>query len=143
MNYQQLDKIADLCNPILIVTLILLSFASLKNHAWSFLLRSGLAVVSVQQLSKYAQKKQIWGDDFPSTHFAVALALCVALVVLRRRFWPLALIYLSGYGALMLYIHHIKPSEYHTPVEMLGSFFAVPLALVFHWRKRKARPVAN
>lgn len=137
MNFQQLDQIADLCNPLLILALILLAFATLKNRAWDFLLRSGLAVVVVQQLSKYAQKKEIWGEDFPSTHFAVALALCISLVVLKRRFWPVALIYLAAYGALML------AQGYHTPREMLGAIFAVPVALLFHYRPQKARLSIN
>lgn len=134
---QQLDKIADLCNPILIVVLIGLAFHTLRNGAWPFLLRNGLAVVVVQQLSKYAQKKEIWGENFPSTHFAVAVALCIGLVVLKRRFWPIALIYLGIYGALIL------AQDYHTLREVLGSFFAVPVALLFHSGNRKARPVAN
>lgn len=137
MNYQQLDKIADLCNPLLIFALILLALATLKNGAWSFLLRSGLAVVVVQQLSKYAQKKEIWGENFPSTHFAVALTLCVGLVVLKRRFWPIALAYLIGYGALML------AQNYHTPREMLGALFAAPVALLFHFKAKKASEVVN
>lgn len=143
MNFQQLDRIADLCNPLLILALICLSLAMLKNRAWDFLGRSGLAVVVVQQLSKYAHKKEILGGEFPSTHFAVALALCVGLVVLKRRFWPLALAFLVGYGALMLYIHDLDPRQYHTPVEMLGSFFAVPLALLFHLKPKKTPSLAN
>lgn len=137
MNYQQLDRLADVCNPLLILALIVLAFRVLQNAAWPFLLRNGLAVVVVQQLSKYAQKRQIWGPDFPSTHFAVALAVCVGVVVLKRRFWPFALIYVVGYGALVLAQH------YHTPREMVGSLFAVPLALLFHLRPKKARPLAN
>lgn len=137
MNYQQLDQIADLCNPLFIVVLVWLTVATLKIRAGDFLLRSGLAVVAAQQLSKFAQKKAFWGEDFPSTHFAVALALCVSLVILKRRLWPLALAYLLGYGALILV------QNYHTPTEMLGSLFAIPLALLFHFKFRKARVAAN
>ena len=137
MNYQQLDKIADLCNPILILALIGLSIALLKNRAWPFLLRNGLAVVVVQQLAKFAQKKEIWGEDFPSTHFAVALALCIGLVVLKRRFWPFSIVYLVSYGALML------AQNYHTPVEMLGALFAIPIALLFHTGNRKTPAPVN
>lgn len=140
--FQQLDRIADLCNPLLILALIGLAFFNLKNRATPFLLRSGLAIIVVQQLSKYAQKREIWGEDFPSTHFAVALALGVGLVVLKRRYWPFVLGYVAFYGALMLYIHGLDPSQYHTPVEMLGSLFAIPVALLFH-SSRKARAVTN
>ena len=143
MTYRQLDVLADLCNPIFIGVLIGLSIALLKGRAWSFLLRSGLAVVVVQQLAKFAQQKAIWGKDFPSTHFAVALALCVGLVVLKRRFWPFALAYALGYGGFMLYIHNLYPREYHTLPEMLGALFAIPVALLFHWKSKKARPIAN
>ncbi len=137
MSYQQLDKIADLCNPILIVVLIGLAFKTLNRGAWPFLMRNGLAVVVVQQLSKYAQKKELWGGDFPSTHFAVALVLCIGLVMLKRRFWPAALAYVVGYGALVL------AQRYHTPFEMLGSFFAVPIALLFHSHPKKAGAVTR
>ncbi len=137
MNFHQLDRIADLCNPLLILALICLAFATLKSRAWPFLLRNGLAVVVVQQLCKYAQKKEVWGENFPSTHFAVALALCFGLVVLKRRLWPVALAYLIGYGALMLF------QGYHTPREMLGALFAVPVALLFHYRPKKARSLAS
>lgn len=137
MNFQQLDRIADAFNPLLIVALIGISVRLLKGRAWPFLLRNGLAVVVVQQLSKYSQKKEFWGEDFPSTHFAVAIALCVGLVVLKRGLWPFALAYLVIYGAFMLYIHNIYPQQYHTLPEMLGALFAVPVALLFHTGNRK------
>lgn len=143
MNFQQLDRIADICNPLLILALITLGFVNLKNRVWPFLLRNGLAVVVVQQLSKLAQRFGVLGGNFPSTHFAVAFALCVGLVVLKRRYWPIALGYLAFYGGLMLYIHNLNPREYHTPVEMLGALFAVPVALLFHSGNKKARPLAN
>lgn len=130
MSYENLDKIADLCNPLLALALIVTAFGVLKNAAWPFLLRNGLAVIVVQQLAKYAQKRELWGEDFPSTHFAVALALCVGFWVLKRRLWPFILGFLGFYGALML------QQRYHTPAEMLGAFFAVPLALLFHWKKK-------
>lgn len=131
MTYAQLDKIADLCNPIAAVALIVLAFMALKNAAWPFLLRNGLAVILCQQISKYVQKHGAWGDKFPSTHFAVALALMVGFMVLRPRLWPLFLLYPLLYGALMMY------QQYHTPVEMLGALFALPLTLLFHYRSRR------
>jgi hypothetical protein len=142
MTYAQIDKIADLCNPLMALALIILAFAMLKNAAWPFLLRNGLAVVVVQQISKYVQKRGPWGDDFPSTHFAVALALAIGLVVLKRRLWPVALAFVVGYAILMVPVQH-----YHTPAEMLGALFAIPLTLAFHWKsrsvKRETAPALN
>jgi hypothetical protein len=137
MSYAQLDKIADLCNPIAMLALIVFAFMALRNAAWPFLFRSGLAVVLVQQISKIVQKRGSLGPDFPSTHFAVALALTVGFIIIRPRLWPVFLLYPILYGALMLYQH------YHTPIEMLGALFAIPLALFFHWKpKRSANEAA-
>lgn len=138
MNHQQLDKIADLCDPLLIVGLLLTTAFLLRQGAlWMFVLKSVLAVAVVQQLSKFSQKHHVLGGGFPSTHFAVALALLTCFVVLKRSLWPYALGFAALYAALMLFQH------YHTPLQMLGSLFAVPLALGFHFKTRTARPVAN
>lgn len=137
MSHQQLDKIADLCDPLLIIGLLVAAFALRKGAAWLFILKSALAVVVVQQLSKFSQKHDILGGDFPSTHFAVALALLTCFVVLQRRFWPYALGFTVFYATLMLVQH------YHTLLQMLGALFAIPLALLFHWKIRSTRVVSN
>lgn len=138
MSYQQLDTFADLFIPLFIVALLFGAFWIKKGAAFAFVLRSVLAVVIVQQLSKIMQKKELFGGDWPSTHFAVALALAVCLVMLKRSLWPLALGFVLLYGGLMLYIHSLSPGEYHTPFQMVGSLFAIPLTLLFHWKPRKA-----
>ncbi len=137
MSHQQLDVIADGCDPILIIALLIAAFAVRKNAAWPFVLRSALAIIIVQQLSKFSQKHHFLGAHFPSTHFAVSLAALTCLVVLQRRFWPFALGFAAFYAVLMLVQH------YHTPLEMAGALFAIPLGLLFHWKPQKARAVAN
>ncbi|WP_238596543.1 phosphatase PAP2 family protein [Abditibacterium utsteinense] len=137
MSYQQLDKIADLCDPLLIIGLLVAAFLLRRGAAWPFVLKSALAVVVVQQLSKYCQKHDVLGGGFPSTHFAVALALLTCFVILKRNLWPYALGFALFYATLMLAQH------YHTPLQMLGSLFAIPLALLFHWKPRKTRSVSN
>lgn len=143
MSYQQLDKIADLYTPLFALALLIGAFWIKKGAAFPFILRSVLAFVVVQQLSKYLQKKEVFGNDWPSTHFAVALALAVCLIALKRHLWPYAVAAVTGYGALMLYIHSLNPSQYHTPFEMAGSLFAIPLAALFHWKPRQARVRTN
>ncbi|RYG70367.1 hypothetical protein EON80_08100 [bacterium] len=141
MSYQQLDKIADLCNPVAAVVLIILAFTFLKNAAWPFLLRNGLAVILVQQICKLVQKRGPWGDDFPSTHFGVALALAIGFAIVKPRLWPVALAFPILYGSLMLY------QAYHTPFEMAGALFAIPLTLLFHYKPSRkpieAAPIIN
>ncbi|HEX8463673.1 MAG TPA: hypothetical protein VF627_03560 [Abditibacterium sp.] len=132
MDFKTLDRIADLCIPLLIVSLLLAAFAIRRGAAWIFLLRSAIAVALAQQICKLCQKNEVLGGDFPSTHFAVALALLTCFVVLKQRLWPLALGFATLYGALML------AQRYHTPLEMLGAVFAVPLALLLHWQRRTA-----
>ncbi|HEX9998803.1 MAG TPA: hypothetical protein VGB45_16835 [Abditibacterium sp.] len=139
MNYQQLDKIADVFNPLLILALILASFKLIKGAPWTFLFRSALAVILSQQIAKFIQKRDGFGlgDDFPSTHFAVALALWVCFWLLSRKGGAIIALAVVFYGALMLF------QRYHTPLEMAGAVFAVPLALLIQLWPRKARRVAN
>jgi hypothetical protein len=82
MSYQQLDKIADLFIPLFIAGLLIAAGWFRQKGAFLFVLRSALAVVVVQQLAKYMQKAKLVGGEWPSTHFAVFLALSVCLVVL-------------------------------------------------------------
>lgn len=137
MSYQQLDKIADLFNPILALALIGAAFCCIQGAPWSFLLRGGMAVIVVQQLAKYAQKRELWGEDFPSTHFAVALALLIGFWLLSRK-WGLAATVATAFYAVLMLVQ-----RYHTPLEMVGAFFALPLALVIHLWPQRARRVAN
>ncbi len=137
MSYQQLDTLADLFIPFLIVALIVAAFRCIRGAPWTFLLRSGLAIIVVRQLAKYAQKRELWGEDFPSTHFAVALALLVGFWLLSRKWGLAATLATVCYGALMWF------QRYHTPAEMLGALFAVPLSLGIHLWPQRARRVAN
>lgn len=145
--FQTLDFFADRAIPIFALLLIGLAIFWLKKAAPMFLLRCILAVGLSQQLAKFVQKTKFFGAEFPSTHFAVALALATCLVVLNRKSWPLSVVFIFFYGALMLWIHRLFPSKYHTPLEMAGAFYAIPVALLCHvlGKKREKAPlvVAN
>lgn len=133
MNYAQLDRIADSVNILLAIGVIGGALWLERGAAWRFLGRAIGATILVQQGAKLFQKVGWLGPHFPSTHFAVALCLATFGVVLRRQSWPLALAIVVAYGALMLH------QGYHTPLEMLGAFYAVPLAWWLGiWRRRRA-----
>jgi len=142
MTFHQLDKIADLVNPLFAVLLIILAVVILKKSSPLFIVKTVLAIVVVQQLAKFMQKAEFVSDNFPSTHYAFALALAVSYFILSRKLWPLSAILAVGYGGLMLYINATF-GEYHTPLEMLGAIYAIPLTLLFHLiGRKKVQPVA-
>jgi hypothetical protein len=80
MSYQQLDQIADVFSPLLGSALIIAAIWVRRKAAPLFLARGVVAVLLAQQIAKFIQKRNGFGlgDDFPSTHFAVALALTVS-----------------------------------------------------------------
>jgi hypothetical protein len=137
MSYQQLDKIADLCNPVFMLILIGLAIGVLHNRAWSFLLRQWFGCCRRAATVEIRPEKRNLGRRFPFHSFAVALALCVSLVVLKRRFWPAALGYLAGYGALML----SKSITRRPKCSPLSSQFR--LRFCSTRKPKKARPLAN
>ena len=132
MTYAQLDHIADAVNPALAVAVVGGASWLWRARAWEFLLRAVLATLIVQQSAKLIQHLGWLGPKFPSTHFAVALCLATMLALLHRRLVPVAAAIIVAYGALMLWQH------YHTPLEMAGAFYAVPLAVVAQrWARRE------
>ena len=136
MTYAQLDHIADAVNPALAVAVVGGALWLWRARAWEFLLRAALATLIVQQSAKLIQHLGWLGPKFPSTHFAVALCLATMLGLLHRRLVPVAAAIIVAYGALMLW------QRYHTPLEMAGALYAVPLALVAQRWGRRER-VAN
>ena len=133
MFYAQLDHIADSVNIVLALAVIAGALWLQRAAAWRFLLIAFVATALVQQSAKLVQHLGWLGHKFPSTHFAVALCLATFLVVLHRKLlWP-AVAVVVFYGALMLY------QKYHTPVEMLGAFYAVPVAYAFGMWSRAAK----
>ena len=137
MTYAQLDAIADAINPLLGLGVIVGASWFERARAWEFVLRAVVATLIVQQSAKLVQKLGWLGPDFPSTHFAVALCLATCLALLRRPLVPIAAGAVAAYGALMLW------QRYHTPLEMLGALYAIPLAIVaqrFGRKRAKTSP---
>ncbi len=132
MTYAQLDHIADAVNPLLGLGVVAGAFWLQRAKAWQFLLRAIIATALVQQSAKIVQHLGWLGPDFPSTHFAVALCLATLLALLNKKLIPVAIGIAVAYGALMLW------QRYHTPLEMAGAFYAVPIGIVAQrWRRRK------
>ncbi len=126
MTYAQLDHIADAVNPLLAIGIIGGAIWLERGRAWNFLLRAAIAYLLVQQGAKLVQKLGPLGHHFPSTHFAVALCFATLLALLHRKLLIVASVVAVGYGALMLYQH------YHTPLELIGALYAIPVAY-FCW----------
>lgn len=124
-----LDLVADAINPLLIGVLAVLIVHDGRRHGLKSLIASlfagGVTIGLIQQAAKWAQREAWVSSEFPSTHFAVHLSVLTLLVLIRPRWWPITSLALL-YGALMLW------QNYHTPLEMLGSFYAIPLSsLIF------------
>ena len=133
MTYAQLDHIADAVNPLLAIVVILSALWLERAAAWNFIGRAVIATLLVQQSAKLVQKIGPLGDDFPSTHFAVALCLATFLALLNRKFIALSVAVATAYGALVLW------QRYHTPLELLGALYAIPVAWFFGTFKRRKR----
>lgn len=133
MTYAQLDKIADAVNPLLILGVLFGALYRERAAAWPFIGRAALATVIVQQSSKIFQHAGLLGRDFPSTHFAVALCLTTFLVLLNRRLIALAVAVAAAYAALILW------QRYHTPLELVGALYAIPVAWSFGTFKPRKR----
>ena len=133
MTYAQLDHIADAVNPLLGVAVVAGALWLWRGQAWNFLLRAVLATLIVQQSAKLVQHLGWLGPKFPSTHFAVALCLATFLALLHRKLLPVAAAIVVAYGALIL------KQQYHTPLEMLGAIYAIPLAIIAQRFGRRER----
>ena len=132
MTYAQLDHIADAINPLLAISVVVGAIWLERGRAWNFLLRGAIAYLLVQQSAKLVQKIGPLGHHFPSTHFAVALCFATLLALLNRRWIVAAIAVAVCYGALMLYQH------YHTPLELVGALYAIPVAYLCWNFKRRA-----
>ncbi len=133
MTYAQLDAIADAVNPLLGVAVVAGALWLWRTSAWNFLLRAVIATLIAQQSAKWVQHLGWLGPKFPSTHFAVALCLATLLALLHRKLIPVAAAIVVAYGALML------RQNYHTPLEMLGALYAIPLAILAQRIGRRKR----
>ncbi|RYX85239.1 hypothetical protein EON83_06495 [bacterium] len=121
MNAHQIQQLSHFFNPIFAIALIVCAVRELKKSALLWVICVGLSVGVAQQISKIVQHLRWAGEDFPSTHFAVALALAGAYWALSRRFIPATVTYLILYGIFMVW------RGFHTPFELVGALYALPL----------------
>ena len=124
MNAHQIQTLSQLVNPIFGLVLIGCAVWKLKKSALLWIVCVALAVGVAQQISKIVQHLRWVGEDFPSTHFAVALALVGAYWALNRRFIPATMIYVVAYGLFIVW------RAYHTPFELAGALYALPMGYV-------------
>ncbi len=129
-----LDGIADAINPLLGLCLLLAPFFIRRSQPARFSLRAWSAIALVYLLAHFPRWLNLFGKHpFPSGHFAFALCAATSLAWLERRFlWVLAPL-LAFYGALIL---RLAPLYHHTPLDLAGATFAVPLTIWLHRRAR-------
>ncbi len=121
MNAHVIQVLSDILNPLFAIALIVCAVRELKKSALLWIVCVGLAVGIAQQISKHIQAARWVSDNFPSTHFAVALAVAGGFWALNRRFIPATLVYLVLYGLFIAW------RNYHTPVELAGALYALPM----------------
>jgi membrane-associated phospholipid phosphatase len=121
MNAHAIQQFSQVLNPLFALALIVCGVRQLRNSALLWFFCVALSVGVAQQISKIVQHFRWLGENFPSTHFAVALALAGAFWALNRRFVPATLIYLAVYAGLILW------QNYHTPLDLVGAVYAAPL----------------
>lgn len=124
MNAHVIKELSQLVFPLLAVALIVCAVRQLHKSAWLWIMCVALSVGLAQQISKIVQKFHIIGKEFPSTHFAVCLAVAGAFWALNRRVFPVVAAYLLVYALLIVWQH------YHTPIELFGSVYAFPLGFI-------------
>lgn len=120
MNVHQIQQLSQTFNVLFALALIVCAVRLLGRPALLWLVCVALAVGIAQQISKNVQHLHLVDKQFPSTHFAVALALAGAFWALNRRFVPLGCAYIALYGAFMVW------RGYHTPLDLLGALYAWP-----------------
>lgn len=137
MNAHQIQELSEILNPLLAIVLIVCAVRQLKKSALFWIVCVAVAVGVAQQISKVIQHHHWVSQRFPSTHYAFALALVGAFWALNRRFIPATLVYLVLYGVLITW------RGYHTPLELAGALYALPMGYAAgHFGTRRA-PIAS
>ncbi len=137
MNAHQIQQLSQTFNILFALALIACAVRLLRQSAILWIICVAISVALAQQISKIVQHHHFVDKQFPSTHFAVALALAGAFCALNRRFVPLGLVYLVLYGAFMVW------RGYHTPLDLLGALYALPLGFVAARLGTKREKVAS
>lgn len=140
MTYQQLDHIADSVDPILTLAALAVPFLLRVRQPAFFVLRAAVALLLVEGVAKLIRMTHLVPGRFPSTHLAWALCMATVIVVAKpKAAWvlgPLCLVY----AWLNVY------QQYHTPFELLGAIYAVPLTVLLllpYLKRREPAPVLD
>ena len=121
MNAHVIQQMSQLLAPLFALSLIGCAVWKLRQSALLWIVCVAVVVALARQIAEVGQHTEILGRHFPSTHFAFVLAIAGAFWALNRRFIPATLVYLVAHGALMLWQH------YHTPLELAGALYALPM----------------
>lgn len=134
MNALEIQHLSKFLNPLFAVALVICAVRELKKSSLLWILCVAVALGIAQQISKVVQNTRVVSDNFPSTHFAVSLVIGGAFWALGRKFVPAAVVFLVVYAGLILWQH------YHTPLDLAGALYALPMGFFagrFGTRPRK------
>ncbi len=121
MNAHAIQQLSQWFNPLFALALIVCAARQLRKSALFWIVCVALSVGVAQQISKIVQQSRVVNENFPSTHFAVALAIAGAFWALNRRFAALILIYLVAYGCFIVW------RQFHAPLDLMGAFYGFPM----------------
>lgn len=121
MNAPAIQQLSQTLNVLFALALIGSAVRLLRQSALLWIACVALSVALAQQISKIVQHRHWIDKQFPSTHFAVALAIAGAFWALNRRFTAPSCAYLALYGALIVW------RGFHTPLDLLGALYALPM----------------
>ena len=124
--HHPLQYVADSINPLLVLALIFMPLRRELAAPRQFWVPAGVALALTKIVAMGIRHAHLVSERFPSTHFAFTLCAVTSLVLLNRARWLYWGALAATYGILMLY------QGYHTPVEMLGAFYAIPLSWAVH-----------
>lgn len=124
MNAHQIQQLSQSFNILFAIALVVCAVGLLRKSALWWIVCVAVSVGLAQQISKIIQHSRLVSDNFPSTHFAVALAIAGAWCALNRRFVPLSLAYLALYGAFIVW------RGFHAPLDLLGALYAFPMGFL-------------
>jgi hypothetical protein len=123
------DHVADAVNPVLALCLIIFLIVSTRKKetdggAW---IAAIIGIVVVYLLHRFDGQAHLWkkiGADY-STHSAVAAALIIPMICLRRRLWPLLIAAFLAYAALMIVL------GFHTWLDIVSTLcILVPILIL-------------
>jgi hypothetical protein len=124
-------RVADAVNPTLALCLLIFLLVSTRRRevSWRIWLAAILGIALVYLLRAVDKRVDLWdkiGCDY-SSHTAVAAAVIVSMIFVRRRLWPILAGVLLCYAVLMIVM------GFHSFLDIATTLIViVPLVTLIH-----------